>query len=284
MLSEHAKWRSPTMKNWTLDDIAWDRFDPSRVDPDILRAVKAAAMVEGNGADYGRYLANVFADDPEFRAQSDAWAREEIQHGVALGRWAELADPQFDYQKSFDRFRAGYVLPVDVSKSIRGSRSAELMARCIVETGTSSYYAALRDATDEPVLKQICGYIAADELRHYKLFYTQMNRYLAREKLGRWGRIRVGLRRIRESEDDELAYAYFAANGNPEETYDRRRNTHAYARRAYRLYRAAHIQRGVAMVLKAMGLQPHGRLNDTLSRVALNYLRFRSDRLARMGV
>ena len=31
------------MKHWTLDNIAWDRFDPSRVDPDLLHIVKAAA-------------------------------------------------------------------------------------------------------------------------------------------------------------------------------------------------------------------------------------------------
>ena len=54
------------MKDWTLDDIEWDRFDPSKVDPEILKIVKAAAMVERNGVDYGVYLSNVFADDHEF--------------------------------------------------------------------------------------------------------------------------------------------------------------------------------------------------------------------------
>ncbi len=32
-----------------------------------------------------------------------------------------------------------------------------MMARCIVETGTSSYYSALKDATGEPVLRQIAA-------------------------------------------------------------------------------------------------------------------------------
>src|SRR4029077_19438007 len=31
---------------WTLDQIAWDRFDAAKVDPEILRNIKAAAMVE----------------------------------------------------------------------------------------------------------------------------------------------------------------------------------------------------------------------------------------------
>ena len=81
------------MKNWTLDDIAWDRLDRSKVDPDILQAIKAAAMVEANGDDYGRYLSNVFADDPEFLVVVDAWAREEVRHGEALGRWPRWSIP-----------------------------------------------------------------------------------------------------------------------------------------------------------------------------------------------
>ncbi len=271
------------MKNWTLDDIAWDRLDPSKVDPDILRAVKAAAMVEANGLDYGTYLDNVFADDAEFKAAAAIWAREEVQHGEALGRWASLVDPTFCYPTALARFRDGYKLDLGATQSIRGSRAGELMARCIVETGTSSYYAALRDAADEPVLKQICANIAADELRHFKLFYSNMQRYLAREHLSRWDRVRIGLQRMRESEDDELAYAYFAANAPQGATYDRVRNTQAYARRAYCLYRPAHVQRGIAMILKAMGLSPQGRLNDWLSRAALKWLSWRSDRLARAG-
>ena len=39
-----------------------------------------------------------------------------------------------------------------------------------------------------------------------------MKRYQDAERLGRWGRVRTGLGRILESEDDELAYAYYAAN------------------------------------------------------------------------
>ena len=54
----------------------------------------------------------------------------------------------------------------------------------MVETGTSSYYTALAEATAEPVLKQVCKLIAADEYRHFKLFYDHMRRYLSRENLG----------------------------------------------------------------------------------------------------
>ncbi|HKP22226.1 MAG TPA: ferritin-like domain-containing protein [Dongiaceae bacterium] len=266
------------MKHWTLEQIPWSRFDPARVDPEIVKLVKAAAMVEFNGGDYATYLNRVFADDSEFQTVATAWAQEEVQHGRALARWAKLADPSFDFESAFKRFTAGYSIDVDVEQSIRGSRSGELVARCIVETGTSSYYTALNEATDEPVLKQICRNIAADELRHYKLFYTYLQRYLEREGLNGWQRLKVTLGRIGESEDDELAYAYFAAN-HPGETYDHKRFTRAYARRAYAVYRRHHIERGIAMVLKATGLTPNGRLSRWLTTLACWFMQVRVRRL-----
>ena len=30
------------MPRWTLDDIPWDRFDPAKLEPAVLRIVKAA--------------------------------------------------------------------------------------------------------------------------------------------------------------------------------------------------------------------------------------------------
>ncbi|MEQ8639272.1 MAG: ferritin-like domain-containing protein [Alphaproteobacteria bacterium] len=255
------------MKGWSLEDIRWDRFDPLRVNPEVLRIVKAAANVEHNGADYGRYLCNVFHDDPAFQQAALTWAHEEVQHGRALARWAGLADPDFDFDTCFQRFRDGFSLTLDATESIRGSRAAELLSRCIVEVGTSSYYSALAEASDEPVLREICQNIAADELRHYKLFYSHLRRYLKQEKISRLRRFMVAARRITETEDDELAYAYYAANGG-DAPYSRRRWSKAYLNRAARLYRPRHVERGVAMALKAAGFQPWGRLNRPLARMA----------------
>src|ERR1700761_6196599 len=98
------------MKHWHIDQVAWDRFDPSKVDPEVVPLVKAAAMVERNGDDYAQYLKSVFRDDPDFAGAADNWAVEEIQHGDALGRWATLADPEFDYMPAFQKYRAGYVI------------------------------------------------------------------------------------------------------------------------------------------------------------------------------
>src|SRR5689334_10717092 len=159
------------MGGWTLDDIPWQRFDLTKVDADLVRIAKAASLVEHNGAAYARHLCLIFADDPEFQQTARRWGAEEVQHGVALARWAALADPSFDFAAAFARFQEGFRVDFDCDRSRRGSRSAEMVARCVVEIGTSSYYGALRDVAEEPVLREICRHIAADELRHYRLFY-----------------------------------------------------------------------------------------------------------------
>jgi hypothetical protein len=267
-----------TMRHWSLNDIPWDRFDRSKVDPEIVRIVKAASLVEYNGSAYAHHLCRIFHDDPDFQHDARRWGEEEIQHGAALARWAAMADSEFDLGAAFGRFQAGYRVEFDLDASRRGSRSGEMVARCMVEVGTSSYYTALRDAVREPVLKEICRRIAADEIRHYKLFYNNLSRCLKREQIGFWRRLRVAIGRIAESEDDELAYAYYAANESGR-AYDRRCYGRAYARRAFALYRERHVSHGVAMIFKAVGLDPHGLLARTASRFAWWFIRYRGIRL-----
>jgi rubrerythrin len=270
------------MGSWTLDDIPWDRFDRDKLDPDVVRIVKAASLVEHNGAAYAHHLCRIFADDPEFQETARRWGEEEIQHGAALARWAALADPDFDFAAAFARFQAGFRVDFDSEHSRRGSRAGEMVARCVVEIGTSAYYTALREAATEPVLQEICRHIAADELRHYRLFYKQLKRVLEREPLGRLARLRIALGRVAEAEDDELAYAYYAAN-EAARPYDRRHYSRAYARRAFALYRPHHVERSVAMLLKAVGLTPNGRIGLLVSRLAWGAIRFRAARLAKMA-
>ncbi|MDO8288306.1 MAG: ferritin-like domain-containing protein [Parvibaculum sp.] len=267
--------------HWTLDDIHWQSFEPSKVDAGILAAVKAAALVEYNAPDYVTYLCNVFADRPDVKSVITTWGNEEVQHGAALARWAELADPTFKFDEAFRRFREGYSIPVDAVQSVRGSRAGELVARCVVESGTSSYYTAIKDACDEPVLKQIVTNIAADEFRHYKLFYEQfkdLNEVLP----SRFERARIALGRVSEADDDELSYAYFAATTQAGDgaVYERARYAKLYEKRAFSLYRRQHTDRLVAMVGKAIGMKPHGLLMRALASGVWMFWRFRTWRLS----
>ncbi len=266
------------MKHWRIDQVAWEQLDRSKINPEVVPLVKAAAMVERNGDDYARYLKAVFHDDPAFCRAADQWATEEVQHGDALGRWASLADPGWNYAAAFDRYRSGYQVNTQVDASIRGSRSGELIARCIVETGTSSYYTALAEATEEPVLKQVCRLIAADEFRHFKLFYDHMKRYLERENLSFVQRLRIAAGRVTETEDDELAFAYHCSNEAAEQAYAHQRCMTGYMGRAMGVYRFHHIERATGMIFKAVGLDPRGRLSDLAARGGWRLLRWRRDR------
>ncbi len=271
------------MKHWQIDDVAWSRFDPAKVDPEIVKLVKSAAMVERNGTEYAVYLCRVFHEDAAFCQASDNWAVEEVQHGDALGRWAELADPGWNFAEAFDRYRTGYKLPLDAEGSVRGSKTGELIARCMVETGTSSYYSALADATVEPVLEQVCRLIAADEYRHFKLFYDHMRRYLARERISVLKRLRIAAGRITETEDDELAYAYHCGNEPLDMPYKHERCIAGYMGRAMGFYRYQHIDRSMGMILKAVGLPPRGRLSVVGAKVFWRILQRRQRQFAAYG-
>lgn len=255
------------MAHWTLEDIPWDRFDRSKLDPEMVKIVKAACMVEHHSGDYGAYLCSVFPNDAEFVAAATIWAAEELQHGKVLRRYAELADPSFDFDATFARFVAGHKIDVDAKDSIRGSRCGELVARCVVEVGTSAYYSALRDAVREPVFQEICKRIAGDEFRHYKLFYSHMKRYQTLERVTMLTRLKVAAGRLIESTDDELAYAYHCGSGETR-PYDRRRAAFDYAARTLPLYRFEHVERGFGMTLKAVGIKPQGLLGRLLTRLA----------------
>ncbi|HXM00302.1 MAG TPA: ferritin-like domain-containing protein [Rhizomicrobium sp.] len=272
-------------EGWTLDDVQWSRFDASKVEPSLLAAVKAASLVEYAAPDYVSYLKRVFAGaDAKTMDSLEKWGREELQHGQALSRWAMLADPAFDFASAFARFKAGYKPPhfdSDDEVSVRGSRRGEMIARCVVESGTSSYYSAIRDATDEPVLKEITGRIAADEFRHYRLFYETL---IAQDEpdLPFWKKIAVAIGRANESDDDELAYAYYAANvpaaREAEIPYDRKKFASAYNGAAMILYQPHHVRKLVQMVARACGANPQGRLTGAVGAVAWRVLHRRAAR------
>lgn len=257
------------MTHWSLDDIPWHLFDAGRVDPDLLAVVKAAALVEYNSGDYARYLENIFPDDADFQQEARRWAGEEVQHGEALARWAKLADPTFEFEACFARFIAGYRIPVEATRSVRGSRTSELIARCMVEIGTSSVYSGLRDAAQEPVLKVICHKIAGDEFRHHRLFFTTLQRYLPRERPTLPRRVLAAIGRAGEEDDDELSFAFHCANQPKDVRYDRARCGSSFLWRYYSVLRPEHVRRIVALSLKTVGLDPRARWTALLHTGAL---------------
>jgi hypothetical protein len=270
---------------WTLDTINWDAFDASKVDRSTLEAVKAASLVEANAPDYVSYLCNVFHDNAQIQADIRQWGREEAQHGAALARWAALADPSFDFEGALERFRALQGIDTGAVASVRGSRAGEMIARCVVESGTSSFYTAIKDATQEPCLRQIVEYLAGDEFAHYGLFYRSFKAYQG-DLPSAWRRVAIALGRISEADDDELSGAFYCANygGDADVPYERKAFADAYQKRALGFYGRAHVDRLVSMVAKAAGFRPHGLPVRAVGALAWRYLTYRQWRLARSAL
>lgn len=246
---------------WSLDTLNWSAFDASKVDTKLLALAKTASLVEANAADYVIYLRNVFAGEADFILLIDQWGAEERLHGEALGRWAELADPDFNFAQALSDFRSGYQLNLNLDGSIRGSRAAELIARQVVETGTSSFYSAIRDACHEPLLKDIAARIARDEYFHFQLFRKHFAHHEHATRMSLWAKLKVAMTRFNEAEDDELGYAYFAANILSKDRmakYQARNYGKDYWRAAMALYRRPHIDTGVRMILRAVGMPSNG--------------------------
>lgn len=258
-------------ENWKFEDIDWSLFDHHKVNPKILRLIKAGSVIEHNGSDYGLYLKNVFTGDDGFHKEIEAWSKDEVKHGKVLAEWVKLADPTYNFDERFKAYVEGFPIDVEAKESIRGSRASELLTRCMVEILTSTFYTAIKDATDEPLLKHICSKIAADELRHYKLFYTYLKPYQRQEQLNLFRRFKVTLSRMLVSQDDELPFAYYIAN-NETVPYSRLRYTQMYGKEVYSCYKKPHVDRAMALFCKAIGIAPQGWIPRLLSFVAFKVL------------
>ena len=266
---------------WTLDTINWKAFEPSKLDPEILKALKAAALVEYNAPDYVGYLCNVFREHADIQDLIRQWGKEESQHGQSLAAYAKLADPSFDFDGAIKRFRKMQNIQQDVNQSLRGSKAGEMVARCVVESGTSSFYTAIKEATSEPCLKELMGHMAADEFTHYRLFLETFQRF-EKELPSTFRRLKIALSRVSEADDDELAGAYYCAN-YPEGgsvAYDRKAFADAYQKRALMVYNRQAIDRLISMVAKAGGLDPQGFLTRMAKRIGWWFISRQKHKLA----
>jgi len=93
------------------------------------------------------------------------WLPEELCHGDMLRRYVKHAGPEFDWGRAYAAFMEEYSQLCQL-EALESSRGLELAGRCVVEMGTSTYYEAIRDMSEEPVLKQLAGLIRCDEIRH----------------------------------------------------------------------------------------------------------------------
>lgn len=252
--------KCPGEATWSVDHIPYDRLERSRVQSDrqLFYLLSSASFIEITSDLYTRNLIEFFGDDDETVAWlKNGWEPEELQHGVALKRYVQAAWPDFDWEAAYRSFFAEYSHTCSV-EALESCPSLELAARCVVETGTSSFYRMIGEASDEPVLIELAGHIAADEVRHYKHFYRYFRKYCEQDSPGRLAIFRTLFGRATEiqSEDAFIAFKhiYIAANQGIE--FDRREYD-AYRRGIKRLAKE-HFPQEMAtkMILKPLGFGP----------------------------
>jgi len=207
---------------WTLNDMPLESIDRSLVvGRDDLLCMAAAASFTESGADlYTANLLAFFEDDQEVGDWlRRRWLPEELGHGRALRAYIGHVWPEFDWDAAYQAFLAEYSRVCTVG-NLAGSRSLELAARCVVETGTATIYRAFAAQAGEPVLAGIASRISGQEVDHYKHFYAFFRRYRVDESPGR---LRVALTlagRMLEARqgDAEIAlwHAYRARRGQTE--------------------------------------------------------------------
>lgn len=255
---EHEDGRGRRPRRWTLADIAWDEIDCAAIvdDEQIFFLVAAASFIEITSDTYTRNLIEFCAGDDEVVDWLEhGWQHEEVQHGVALRRYVETAWPSFDWESAYRSFHSEYMQFCQV-ELLAPTRALEMVARCVVETGTSSFYRMLADASPEPVLRRLAGFISVDEVNHYKNFYRFFRFYAEREHPSRVDVMRQLVHRLRliDAEDAAVAFKAVRLASRPDEPLGEdeynafRRGVRPMARRHYR------FEQAVKMLLRPLRL------------------------------
>ena len=189
--------------HWSISEIPYGAIDRrgARADPYLVYLVAGASFVESTSDLYAGNLAEYFAgDDALGQWLTERWGQEERQHGLALRRYVEAVWPELDWQRAYEGFYSEYAPYCTVSK-LGPTRALELASRCVVETGTATFYAALARVSPEPVLGGLASRIRDDEHRHYNLFLYHYRRWAKAEGTGR--RAVLGTLRARIGELDQ---------------------------------------------------------------------------------
>lgn len=250
---------------WHLEDIDFSSIDTARmrVRDDIFLLVCSASFVESGAETYAHNLVNYFKGDTEVGEWlNEHWKVEELQHGRALKTYVQHVWPEFDWDSAYAAFFAEYA-KLCTCDELEPTRGQELVARCIVEMGTTTYYQALNAVLDEPVLQDITWRIRTDEVQHYKHFYDYFLRYQQQENLRRPHVIATLWRRVAElrKSDTDIALRYAAAW-----RFRGCSQAPAYAAIHKQVYELMGAQYPMAMVVR-MALKPL-QLNARLQRWA----------------
>lgn len=249
--------RSP---HWRVEDMDFSRIDRQAVErsEDLFFLLVSASFIETGSDTYAANLAEHYAAYPEISAWlKDHWEAEELQHGQALRAYVEAVWPRFPWQQAYDSFFGEYS-KLCTMEELYPDQRLEMVARCVVETGTTAYYHTLRELSDEPVLTGLLGHIRNDEVSHYKHFLKYFKELQQEAPVGRAriaGALYGRLKELRESDSDVALRHVWAYKGDY--FADSSTRFEDMAQRIYELVsRRLPTDLAVRMLLKPMLLPP----------------------------
>jgi len=210
--------------DWEIDDIPFQDivYEELRQDPQIFYLLAAASYVESTTALYTDNLVAFFRGDSEINDWLlQQWEPEELRHGASLKRYVKAAWPGFDWNAGYSAFIQEYSRCCRI-ELLAPTKALELAARCVVETGTSTFYRALSAMTREPVLKRMAAQICFDEVGHYKQFQNFFQHYRASEGTSRRAILRTLWQRMTMVDDEDifLAFKHVFLVANPGLSFD----------------------------------------------------------------
>ncbi len=204
---------NPGLPAWGLDHIPYDAIDMARVSgcDDLLYMVAGASFIEIASDLYTGNLIQYFDGDATVVEWLDQhWQHEELRHGRALRGYVQHAWPEFDWDAAYSTFFAEYSKLCTVEE-FESTRGLEMAARCVVETGTATFYKALSERATEPVLAGIAARIGAEEVGHYKHFFRYFREYSTSERIGRLRVLGALKRRVLEARQSDAECALWHA-------------------------------------------------------------------------
>ena len=272
--AQHAAAAKVRDAHWSIDDLDFDGVQHDRIanNEDLFFLLIAASFIETGSDTYAANLGEHYADYPGIGGWlRDQWEHEELQHGTALRRYVEAVWTEFPWQQAYDSFFAEYS-QLCTMEELYPDRRLEMVARCVVEMGTTTYYQTLRGMSDEPVLYQLLSNIRNDEVGHYKHFLQYFKQLQDEHPVGRLriaGALYGRLKELRESDSDVALRHVWAHKGR----YFAQSNQ-SFADVAQRLYRLVSARLpadlAVRMLLKPMLLpaRVESFLRTPITRIA----------------
>lgn len=243
---------------WQLKEIDFSaiRKEWVRDDDDLFYLLASASFVEILSELYAQNLIDHYQGDAQVvRWLQERWQREEVQHGRAFKAYVQAVWPEFDWEGAYADFVQEYSALCTVEE-LEPSQALEMAARCVVETGTATFYHSLTRYTREPVLRQILANIKSDEVRHFTEFRHHFRKYNREEANSAWQVSRAMWRRMGEirGEDSYIAFKHVYSRRHPELAFDDK-IWHQFLRKLNRLARVNYPYRmAIDMLLAPLAL------------------------------